>query len=443
MKKDQTFYIPILCLIFLAGLIAMRYLPPINIMGYELKTIDMFSDVENEVPTVEENLPIVAIKPQNKIQCPEGQICIEDYSEDQNYFGNLFHHLQNISLEKDKVRIAFFGDSFIEGDILSGDFRNLLQDKFGGSGVGWVPIASEVAQFRQTIKENFKGFKNFDAVHNPKEKVPYPPFGICTIPLTGNEASFYGTNFSSRTEYIPGFRLFYQTPNTLKIKVETDKETQEVKAEAGTLMNIVEVNYHPAKNVNLSFSTSPNTYLYGVSFEGSSGVYVDNFSLRGNSGLSLLSSSDEMHKALNKIQDYKLVILQYGINAVNEKTKDLSWYTRMMNKVVAEVKEAYPQAAILLVGVGDRSRKINGQYKTMPTIKLMIDAQRSVAAENKIAFWNMYEAMGGENSMVNYVKSKPPKANLDYTHLNFLGGKEIGSSLYKSLLFEYERYKNN
>jgi hypothetical protein len=400
----------------------------------------MFSDIEKDKEP-EKIVFIPVVKPKEEIRCPKGQTCFEDYSENSDLFQNLFTSLNSIN-KGEKVRIAFFGDSFIEGDVLCGDFRDLLQKKFGGEGVGWVPITSAVAMFRRTIKEDFNGFKNFDVVHNPKEKVPYPPSGECAVPQANNYVNYYSTEFSPRTSLLPELRIFYQSKKSLDMRVISDDTTQNVNLPQGGDIQAKAVTYAPSKKIKLSFTESPGTYLYGVSFEGGKGVYVDNFSLRGNAGFSLLSSKPEMHEALNRIQEYKLIILQYGINAINAKTTKLDWYARMMNKVIAEVKEKYPQAAILLISVGDRSHKVNGEYKTMPSVKLMVEAQRAIAAENKIAFWSMYDAMGGENSIITYTKSKPPKANLDYIHLNFLGGEDIANLLVKSLLFEYEKVEN-
>ena len=45
------------------------------------------------------------------------------------------------------VRIAYFGDSFIEADILTGDLREMLQKRFGGCGVGYVPITTKISRF--------------------------------------------------------------------------------------------------------------------------------------------------------------------------------------------------------------------------------------------------------------------------------------------------------
>ncbi|HYM94680.1 MAG TPA: hypothetical protein VET23_11115, partial [Chitinophagaceae bacterium] len=63
------------------------------------------------------------------------------------------HDLKNG--KKGKIRIAYFGDSMIEGDLLTQTLRKLLQQFFGGSGVGFVPITSQVSQFRTTVTDNY------------------------------------------------------------------------------------------------------------------------------------------------------------------------------------------------------------------------------------------------------------------------------------------------
>ena len=56
------------------------------------------------------------------------------------------------------VRIAYFGDSFIEADILTGDLRDMLQARFGGCGVGYVDITSGTYGFRKTLRHSFAGW---------------------------------------------------------------------------------------------------------------------------------------------------------------------------------------------------------------------------------------------------------------------------------------------
>jgi hypothetical protein len=57
--------------------------------------------------------------------------------------------------KKRKIRIGYFGDSMIEGDLLTQTLRELLQQEFGGSGVGFVPVSNPSAKIRQTVMDNF------------------------------------------------------------------------------------------------------------------------------------------------------------------------------------------------------------------------------------------------------------------------------------------------
>jgi hypothetical protein len=117
-----------------------------------------------------------------------------------------------------------------------------------------------------------------------------------------------------------------------------------------------------------------------------------------------------------------------------------------MRKVIEHMKESFPNADILLLSVSDRSTLKSGKYVTMPGIPYMVNTQRTLAAETEIAFWDVFTAMGGENSMDNFVNARPAKAAKDYTHLSFEGGRDIGNKLLEALLYEKKKHdetKNN
>ena len=112
-----------------------------------------------------------------------------------------------------------------------------------------------------------------------------------------------------------------------------------------------------------------------------------------------------------------------------------------MIKVIEKMKKAFPKASIVLLSVSDRSINLNGNYKTSIGIPALRNTQRFIAKETGIVFWDLYEAMGGEDSMVKFVTSKPALAAKDYTHLTFKGGRKLAGSLVNSLLFELEKYE--
>jgi hypothetical protein len=71
-----------------------------------------------------------------------------------------------------------------------------------------------------------------------------------------------------------------------------------------------------------------------------------------------------------------------------------------------------------------------------------VEIQKNIAKENNIAFWNLYENMGGYNSMIKWVEADTALANKDYTHLNFRGASLVSKMMLKSLMKGYDNWQN-
>lgn len=164
---------------------------------------------------------------------------------------------------------------------------------------------------------------------------------------------------------------------------------------------------------------------------------LDNFSFRGNSGMSLTKIPFNQLAAFGQRLNYSLVVLQYGVNIADAQNKSYDWYARAMTRVVDRMQRAFPGASILIVGMSDKSSRLDGEFKTDPSVPRLLKAQRQLAERNHAAFWNLYDAMGGENSMVRWVEDTPPLANKDYTHVNYRGGRKVAGLLYNYLMAEY------
>ena len=130
--------------------------------------------------------------------------------------------------------------------------------------------------------------------------------------------------------------------------------------------------------------------IYALAFgamDGTSGIVLDNFSLRGSSGLSLRSVPVWMMREFNEQRPYDLIILQYGLNVATERGRNYDKYIAGMQTTVQHLKEAFPQAAILIVSVGDRDYKTEeGELRTMPGIKNLVRYQQNLAADEAVAF---------------------------------------------------------
>ena len=63
------------------------------------------------------------------------------------------------------------------------------------------------------------------------------------------------------------------------------------------------------------------------------------------------------------------------------------------------------------------------------------------AFDNGCAFWDLYNAMGGENSMVAWVQNDPPLAAKDFTHFSSRGAGFVGEMLYNAIISKYIDWK--
>ena len=81
----------------------------------------------------------------------------------------------------------------------------------------------------------------------------------------------------------------------------------------------------------------------------------------------------------------------------------------------------------------------NGQMKTYPLLPYLNQVLKKTCQENGIAFWSMYDAMGGENSMQHWV-DQGLAAN-DYTHFSPSGTKIISELFFLSLYLDLNNKK--
>jgi hypothetical protein len=75
-----------------------------------------------------------------------------------------------------------------------------------------------------------------------------------------------------------------------------------------------------------------------------------------------------------------------------------------------------------------------------PNIPNIAAAMRTAAFKHNAVFWDMYEAMGGKNSMPSWVFHDPPLAGKDFTHFTPKGAEIISKIFYNALILEYNDY---
>lgn len=333
-----------------------------------------------------------------------------------------------------KVRIGYFGDSMIEGDLITQTIRNILQNKFGGNGVGFIPVTSVVAHFRQTVKAVAN--ENWDDINynNNKQKL-----------IIGFSGHTFFPKDNASVKIKPGGGNHLNSLYNLSIlygsgELNLNCNNQDIKLEGNALFNVAKLNSDSnlkAITLNINQSTTP---IFGFASESKTGVILDNLSFRGTSGTELTRLNSKMLRLIDSLRPYDLLVLHYGPNLLySDSITNFNYYQKQLEKSLKHLRKAFPRTSILIVSTADKAFKINGEYRTGDGVENLLKAQQAAAQKYGCAFFNLYEAMGGYNSMKTWAEKKPILAGSDYTHFNQSGSAKIGRLIGNAILNEYEQ----
>lgn len=354
-------------------------------------------------------------------------------AEENKGLEHFFLRLDSLKKTKKKVRIAHFGDSMIEGDLITSTLREEFQKEFGGSGVGFVLASPANPSFRQTITQSFSD--SWQTV-NVKDRKKAVDIGLAGYTSLTSGASWIKLASPEKNEVL---RIYYGSAgsdsaltvevNSIRHKLPTANPLHEFVQQTG------------AKDLSINFTSSTSVPVYGLSLESDSGIIIDNFSFRGSSGTYFKDCPEPLLKQFQEYLHYDLIIFQYGINVANSKNTDYSWYERQMLANLNYMKAAFPDTDFLIIGCSDRAVKTKGEYATLKGIEPLIETQKKLARQTGSGFLNLYELMGGNGSMKAWVNADTSLANKDYTHFNHKGAAKAGKLIYDAMMADYKTWK--
>lgn len=337
-----------------------------------------------------------------------------------------------------KIRVIHYGDSQIQGDVISEYIREKLQSKYGGRGAGYLSIQSNDIRMRRTTEQSFSDDWNFASVvtRNP-EGLPFGISGSVAIPKPGSWVKYKTTNNLKSSSSFEFAKLYYSNADEssiiqysvnngkpFRINLEKSKEVKELVINTATNSTLIEI----------KFISGKQPYFYGVSLESGNGVYVDNFPMPGNTGASLLEIPLDVLKDFNEFSNYGLIILSYGNNVSSSNRGIYTVYENKMLSVIDHLRKAFPQAGILMFSVNDKTVKQGNRFVTNPDVPLIMETQKRIVNKAKVGFWNLWEAMGGTNSMNDWVNAAPPMALKDFAHFTPIGGERVAELFINALL---------
>ena len=483
-EKNNMFRMWTLLICTLLVLVCMYYLPN-SIGGWEIKPIDILSDLRTDAQDSLEQDPeklldqtlttyrdgSTEVKLSNKVSSKtvgeehsarvvsEAEqarldslyqrslsvsglssdstfVPIEDYTAGHLALSRYYNALQHRNNLGRPVRIVVLGDSFIEGDIFTAPLRKSLQDKFGGGGVGWMPLSSTTAGYRTSVRHEFSGWTDQSVLGSTKKGQTFSGHYF-----TGHEGSRVSYSLPRGSHNFDRAVLYYMAPEGVSLSVKVADSTQTYQLAASSALQEHNLLTTPASSFKMSLLSGNNGLkLYGLALEANRGITVDNMSLRGNSGHTINGIDEGLTTRFCELRAYDLIILQYGLNVANDKQKDYSNYAKTLRGIISRLRQVSPKSDILVMSVSDRAKKTSSGVETMKSIFYLHSTQQEVAREMGCAFWSTLKAMrshGGIGAMVG--KGQAAK---DYTHLTHKGGVDVAQQFMKALTAE-QRFRES
>ena len=336
------------------------------------------------------------------------------------------------------VRIAFLGDSFVEGDILTADLREQLQKLYGGGGAGFAPMASPLTGFRRTIRTQSKGWTSYNIMQrrNAPQHLRENFFvsGWACQPAAGASTRWECTDEREGLERCSAARILFLSPSDSRIRLTlNDSLHHEIAVEGDAAVRQIVVRTPRIRSLAFSVAEGHEGMIgYGALFEETEGAAVDNYSIRSNNGQAMFWTNPSVNAQIDAlVGGYDLVILQYGLNIMQQGVRSYGNYGAQIGKMVAFVRECFPRAAVLVLGVSDRSARGEAGFRPMDAVPYMTACQREAAREAGAAFWPTSEAMRAEGGMGRFVQRG--WAGKDYTHINYAGGRRVAWALVDAL----------
>ena len=139
-----------------------------------------------------------------------------------------------------------------------------------------------------------------------------------------------------------------------------------------------------------------------------------------------------------------LIILAFGTNEGFDDRLDARAYEALLRGQIVRLRRLAPGASLMLLGAPDALRNgvsngcsADGRRGPPPSLAVVRDVQRRVAADMGVAFWVWHGRMGGDCSADRLATRGEPFMLRDRVHFSSAGADWIGGALHADLKTAY------
>lgn len=390
---------------------------------------------------------------------PVKRLAIE-HSETSPAYTNLYdpqHELDHFyaSLDKHDTVVLHYGDSPTTADLITADARALLQRQFGDAGSGFVLIARPWAWYGHRGVEMSSSNWKIDVAGVP-DAIKDGLHGLGAASFRGSVGATAKWTIKDPADSVEIAYLTQPNGGSFSMEAKGDAKADgdpvplgsadTTSAESGGEQAPGYASFEIPAGANqiILRVTKGSVRLYGADFRKSShGLVYSSLGINGANVTLLSRAMNGAHWAA-ELQHYhpNLVVIAFGTNESGYPAFVNGTWGPELKNAVRRIQTAVPQASILLMSPMDRGeRKTSGEIGTIEALPRLIEIEQAAAAELGVAFFNTFEAMGGDGTMAKWYNGEPRLVGADFIHPMPAGARIVGELLYNALRDGYNEYK--
>jgi lysophospholipase L1-like esterase len=332
---------------------------------------------------------------------------------------------------EEKFVIAHFGDSHVQSDVLTGEYRKILQNKIGNGGRGMIfPYSTadtySSAEYKSTHSGEWVFAKSF--IQPPKLPLGNTGMAANTIDSTASFTLSFKNSPDSGNTLLRIYCKFSKESYDIDIWIDSTVMRVKIDDSVNNNLPFVEIEIPPLQKTIIckiiKTESSQNFFeIYGLELVNPKnyGVVVHCLGVGASRFQSILYQK-LLYKQLPHLNP-DLVILDFGTNDYLYKDIILKSLEGEVKKIIDSVRKWVPDAAILLTSTMDMSRKGRHRKSGVAFSELM----HKIAKEKKCLMYDWFWIAGGRRVMTEWVNAE--LGQKDMIHLTWKGYRLKGSLL--------------
>lgn len=340
------------------------------------------------------------------------------------------------------VHILQIGDSHTAGDRITGKLRAALQARFGdgGRGVlppgvpydGYAPLQVEVAANGWTTTlaplAGNAGYVRTGVGLTGVQAITVQPGSTLTLRLDRPSPAFIRIELCGTG---PG-----------RLHVAADDETWTVAFDDGRCLSLRSDRVH--RQVELR-ALDDTLSLDSVRLTNApAGVELSNLGVVGATLRDLAARDQRVVARELAVWRPALIVLAFGTNEGFDDGLDARAYEALLRGQIVRLRRLVPGASLMILGAPDALRNgvvngcsADGRRAPPPSLSVVRDVQRRVAADMGVAFWDWHGRMGGDCSADRLATRGDRFMLRDRVHFSSPGSDWIGGVLHADLMAAY------